>query len=468
MVKSLRVQNDTSVSGQQQPMVPVLRGRRLGAPKIGRHADYGRPGPLAAVRKLVYYAVVVTIAICGIAGAWRLSHLSAFHSSRAVVKASEISSRSIAPVARAADITATSAEILWNTERPLSSQVEYGVSSDYGSLSAFTASAVTAHAVTLTGLEPGTTYHYAGLSTDDNGQVIRSEDLTFATPNSAGTQVAGPARATEIKATSVTITWTTDKPSASQVEYGTTAAHGLLSVFNPSIVTAHSVILTGLTPGTGYDAVAMSTDSAGQVGRSANFTFSTTGTAGAPTISFVSVGDITTNSATVSWTTDKPAMSQVSYGLKATYGSLSAFNASPVTTHSIILTALTPGTKYNLAALSANSMGQVGTSANATFTTVAAPPLIRDVRTSAITENSATITWTTDQPSTSRVEFGNGNGAVSHSAPDAALVLSHSVTLRGLKRGATYRSAVISTNAAGMQNSSPQLTFTTSDGLQRY
>lgn len=467
MVKSLRVPNDTAGSGQQQPVVSVLRGRRPAARKVGRHTDYGRPGPPTSVRKLVYYAVA-TIAICGIAVAWRLSHLSAFHSSNAVVKASDISSKSIPPVARAVDITATSAEILWNTARPLSSQVEYGIGSDYGSLSAFIASAVTAHAVTLTGLQPGTAYHYAALSADDNGQVISSEDLTFATPNAAGTPVVGPARAAEIKPTSVTITWTTDKPSASQVEYGTTAAHGLLSVFNPSMVTAHSVILAGLAPGTGYDAVAMSTDSAGQVGRSANFTFSTTGTAGAPTISFVSVGNITTNSATVSWTTDQPATSQVSFGLKTTYGSLSVFNASPVTTHSIILTALTPGTNYNLAALSANSMGQVGTSANAIFTTVAAPPLIRDVRTSAITENSATITWTTDQPSTSRVEFGGGNGAVSQFASDAALVLSHSVTLRGLKRGGTYHSAVISTNAAGMQNSSSQLTFTTSGGLQRY
>src|SRR5262249_33143879 len=52
--------------------------------------------------------------------------------------------------------------------------------------------------------------------------------------------------------TAATITWTTDKPSDSLVEYGMTTSYGTLSALNLAQVTAHSVALTGLTAGTTY------------------------------------------------------------------------------------------------------------------------------------------------------------------------------------------------------------------------
>lgn len=55
-------------------------------------------------------------------------------------------------------------------------------------------------------------------------------------------------------ATSATITWTTDLPSTSRVDWGTTTAYAGASspVFNPSYVTSHSVTITGLTTATLY------------------------------------------------------------------------------------------------------------------------------------------------------------------------------------------------------------------------
>ena len=52
--------------------------------------------------------------------------------------------------------------------------------------------------------------------------------------------------------TAATITWTTTAPASSQVQYGATPALGSSSLLASTPVTNHSVLLTGLTPGTGY------------------------------------------------------------------------------------------------------------------------------------------------------------------------------------------------------------------------
>jgi uncharacterized protein (TIGR02597 family) len=85
-----------------------------------------------------------------------------------------------------------------------------------------------------------------------------------------------------VTATSATITWTTDESATSQVEFGPTVAYG--SSFpvpaDPALVTAHSVILTGLSSGQLYNYRVKSMDAAGNSVNSGNFTFTTTGGSG--------------------------------------------------------------------------------------------------------------------------------------------------------------------------------------------
>jgi hypothetical protein len=432
-----------------------------GPVRLDRYPSRKRAGRPVPPRKAFLFALGLLMIAGAVAAGWFWKHRELTHPGAGPVQVNTTMTINSPMASKATSITATSAAITWATKRPLTSQVEYGPTSDYGLLSVFNSSLVTAHSVILNGLTSGVTYHYAVLSADREGQVIRSEDLTFATSQVTGIPVLSHPVVTDIKATSATVTWTTDKPSASQVEYGTTGAHSFLSAFNPTMVTSHSVILTGLTSGATYDATAMSTDSNGQVGKSANVAFTVSGHFETPVISLVNTGGITTNSATVSWTTDQPSATQVAYGLGTTYGSLSAFNPSLVTTHSMILTSLTPGTTYNFSALSSNSSGQVGASANFAFSTVAAPPVIKRVKAADVTGTSATITWTTDQPATTRVAYGTSVAYGSNSEASSSLVTAHSVTLHGLKPGTRYHSAAISANAAGMQNSSPTMIFST-------
>lgn len=58
---------------------------------------------------------------------------------------------------------------------------------------------------------------------------------------------------TNVQATSTgLITWTTDIPSTSQVNFGTSPNLGVLSTFDGTLVTSHSVQLVGITSGILY------------------------------------------------------------------------------------------------------------------------------------------------------------------------------------------------------------------------
>jgi hypothetical protein len=87
-----------------------------------------------------------------------------------------------------------------------------------------------------------------------------------------------------------------------------------------------------------------------------------------PDITQVSATPDGAGRATVTWSTDEPSSSLVSYGRTATLGSEASATA-PVSEHSIDLTDLSPGTTYSFRVESTDPAGNTGQSAIATFTT---------------------------------------------------------------------------------------------------
>jgi hypothetical protein len=75
--------------------------------------------------------------------------------------------------------------------------------------------------------------------------------------------------------TTVMINWSTTAPATSQIQYGLTTNLGSFSPLSATLVTNHSVQLTGLTPGTGYYFNVISSVSGSQY-VSSNFFFVTT------------------------------------------------------------------------------------------------------------------------------------------------------------------------------------------------
>ena len=171
-----------------------------------------------------------------------------------------------------------------------------------------------------------------------------------------------------------TITWTTNKPADTQVLYGPTSSYGFATPLNTSLVTNHSVSLSGLSPSTTYHFSIRSKDATNNLGASPDITFTTLAPPDTtpPTFSAVAASSITEVSATITWTTNKPANSQLEYGLLISYGSQTPVDTALVTSHSLTISGLTAGTVYNYRLKSADVSGNLGISANFMFST--APP----------------------------------------------------------------------------------------------
>lgn len=85
--------------------------------------------------------------------------------------------------------------------------------------------------------------------------------------------------ATNITDTSVVVTWTTNTPADSLVNYGLDASYGL-SAAASELVTSHSIPLSSLEPSTQYHYQVISRDGNGEPVASQNFTFATLGATG--------------------------------------------------------------------------------------------------------------------------------------------------------------------------------------------
>jgi hypothetical protein len=81
----------------------------------------------------------------------------------------------------ASGITESGATISWTTNELSDTQVEYGPTTAYGSVTALNSTLLTAHAQTLSGLAATTLYHYRVKSRDASGNVTVSADFTFTT-----------------------------------------------------------------------------------------------------------------------------------------------------------------------------------------------------------------------------------------------------------------------------------------------
>ena len=106
-----------------------------------------------------------------------------------------------------------------------------------------------------------------------------------------------------------------------------------------------------------------------------------------------------------------------------------------------------------------NADAQTGTCAGC-YTYADTAPVISGVSASP-NKTSAKITWRTNVPADSQVEYGRTSGYGSTSLLDTTLVTGHSVNLTGLSRRTTYHYRVYSRNGAGILAVSADFIFKT-------
>ena len=91
----------------------------------------------------------------------------------------------------------------------------------------------------------------------------------------------------------------------------------------------------------------------------------------------------------------------------------------------------------------------------ATFAVDSQAPAISALNAAPGATGTATVTWTTDEPATSRVDYGTSAGSLTSFVANAAPTTSHSVQLTGLALGTTYHFRVTSADGSGNTAVSP-------------
>jgi hypothetical protein len=220
-------------------------------------------------------------------------------------------------------------------------------------------------------------YNYSTGSTFPSNSFAASNywvDAIFVTSIAPDTTppVISAVQSTNVSNIGATISWTTNEPSDTQVDYGTTTAYGSSTALNTSFVVSHSQTLSGLTASTLYHYRVKSRDAAGNLATSGDFTLTTSAPdTTPPTITNVQPSSIGSSGATITWTTDEVADSQIDFGTTAAYGSSTTLDTNAVTNHSQTLSGLSSNTLYHYRVKSRDPSANLATSGDFTFTTAA-------------------------------------------------------------------------------------------------
>ena len=257
-------------------------------------------------------------------------------------------------------IGANTATVTWTTDELSDSQVEYGVTTSYGSSTAIEDAnpRATAHSVNISSLTPSTVYHYRVKSRDAAGNLVTSGDNTFTT--TAQSDVTEPVRSAGSPAgtlasttTATTISLTTNEAATCKYSTSASVAYGSMSSFSTTGGTSHSTPVSGLTSSQSYSYYVKCMDLASNV-NATDYTISfavaapsdTTPpvrSAGAPT-GALAAGTTNTN---ITLTTNESATCKYSTSSDIAYDAMTSFITTSSTNHSTAISGLSNGQTYN-------------------------------------------------------------------------------------------------------------------------
>ena len=192
-----------------------------------------------------------------------------------------------------------------------------------------------------------------------------------ATPVPPPPRILGSPRTSVVGASSARIEWTTNVPTTSQVEFGTTPVFGSTTGIDVGLATSHAVTVRGLTSGTLYFFRVNSTDGSDRTVISPDGLFATLPRGGVAPIDDALARRVTATTALIEWTASS-AIAQVEYGLTAAYGRNTLLQTFPATTQEMLLTDLRPATVYHFRIKTWAASGATTVSEDFTFTTAPA------------------------------------------------------------------------------------------------
>ena len=356
-------------------------------------------------------------------------------------------------------ITKSLAVISWTTNEEADSLVDYGTGTSYGK-TVSDSDFVLGHSIVLTGLLPWTAYHFRSLIHRCKRQRADSQLRPyFTTLSNSGPDAS--ASLSNIRVNGITdrlavVSWETDEPANSVVEYGTTGSYGL-AVSDGRMFLSHEFVLDSLAASTVYHFRVELTDPSGNgptFGENLTFRTASSPDTTPPTISNIHVTAVTGTSAIIQWETDEISDSNVVYGTTQQYG-LSFLDITYTLRHGVALEGLTPDATYHFQVQSADPSGNTARSSDIVFKTAkkstiadTKPPILSAIRVAGVTDTKAIVLWSTDELSDSRIDYGTTTN-YNLWLTDTWLVTIHSVELDNLQPATTYHMRISSTDRFG-------------------
>ena len=361
-------------------------------------------------------------------------------------------------------VTTKRAVISWTTDRASDTKVAYGLAQNtYYDYEAYRPLQEAYHSIMLDDLRPNTTYYFRAKWTDEDGNTGTSDELSFKTDPAP---IVKEARATNIGTTSAVISFTSTNAAKVKVYYGTSEVFGgLVELPISTEESTYSVPLTNLQDGTKYLYKINTVDIENQEYEGTILDLTTVAM---PRISDVTIQEVKGTAqptVTIQWTTNTETTSIVSYYPETNPANITdAIDLTYITSpHELSISGLLPETRYVLIAKGTDHLGNRAESDPQVFTTAtdSRPPAVSNIRVegTVVPAESANeqpaaqliVSWDTDEPSTSQVEYGEGStGDYPQNTTEAVdLTSNHVVVIPNLSPAKVYHVRVISADPAG-------------------
>lgn len=283
---------------------------------------------------------------------------------------------------------------------------------------------------------------------DAIGNISASKSASIAIVN-PGTDLTPPTISSIIAtptAAGMIITWKTNEAANSTVAYGSTTAYGATSV-SSTLVTAHTINITGLNPGTTYHFTVSSVDASGNVQTSGDYTASLKADTTPPLVTVFTIPTSSTSMVVPVTLTATDDVGVAGYLLTKTttvpLSNATEWSAAPPTTYDFAR-----GGTVSVYAWAKDTSGNISASriASSVITPGVTYPTISNLNVIP-SATSLTMTWTTSLPTKTVLSYGLTAGYGSQ-ITDNSFVSAHSAVINGLTSGQTYHYSITATTAA--------------------
>lgn len=362
------------------------------------------------------------------------------------------------------DITTTKATISWSTNRSADSRVAFGLRSlDYFAEEPSKPVLTTSHSINLINLTPNTTYYFQAKWVDEDGNIgIASERLFRTLPAPTIKDVTTG----NVGIDSALLRYTATNASSVRIYYGTSTAFG--SVLTSGTTSAEQVYvsqLPNLLDGTKYYYRINPIDVEGNEypGTVLDFT-----TIARPKIIDLKVNEVTGESQPtirLNWSTNVETTNAIEYYPESDPSQLKQEASADYLkgVQEEVVRGLAPNTRYVLQLKVRDRLGNEVVSDKYTFITNedSRPPKISNMRIEGSVviagiggETTPTaqivVSWDTDEPATSQIEYGQGTGGTysQRSFKDGKLTYNHVVVISKLQPSKVYSLRVVTEDAA--------------------